>query len=105
MKKRIYLVLETEADEDDKSIRSDIEQELGMATHYFEIASYSENGLQNGWRSTKETPPTKNDSSYGKVIAMYTGSAFAQPAKWDFVADAPDLFQFWMPFPKPPKEV
>lgn len=39
MKKRIYLVLETEADEDDKSIRSDIEQELGMATHYFEIVS------------------------------------------------------------------
>lgn len=31
MEKRIYLVLETEADEDDKSIRSDIEQELGMS--------------------------------------------------------------------------
>lgn len=53
MKKRIYLVLETEADEDDKSIRSDIEQELGMATHYFEIVSYSESGFQNGWRNTK----------------------------------------------------
>ena len=46
MKKRIYLVLETEADEDDNGIRSDIEQELGMATHYFEIVSYSENGFQ-----------------------------------------------------------
>ena len=44
MKKRIYIVFETEADDDDKSIRSDIEQELGMATHY-----YSENGfLTNG---------------------------------------------------------
>lgn len=53
MKKRIYIVFETEADEDDKSIRSDIEQELGMATHYFEIVSYSESGFQNGWRSTK----------------------------------------------------
>lgn len=42
MKKRIYLVLETEADKEDKSIRSDIEQELGMATHYFEIVSCSE---------------------------------------------------------------
>ena len=42
MKKRIYIVFETEADEDDKSIRNDIEQELGMATHYFEIVSYSE---------------------------------------------------------------
>ena len=42
MKKRIYIVFETEADEDDKSIRSDIEQELGMATHYFEIVSYNE---------------------------------------------------------------
>ena len=42
MKKRIYIVFETEADEDDKSIRSDIEQELGMATHYFEIVFYSE---------------------------------------------------------------
>ena len=59
MKKRIYLVLETEADEDDKSIRSDIEQELGMATHYFEIVSCSENGFQDGWIKTKEKPPTK----------------------------------------------
>lgn len=105
MKKRIYLVLETEADEDDKSIRSDIEKELGMATHYFEIVSYSENGFQDKWRNTKENPPTKDDSTYGKVIAMYADSAISQPAKWDFVADAPDLFQFWMPFPKPPKEV
>lgn len=46
MKKRIYLVLETEADEDDKSILSDIEQELGMATHYFETCSYSEIGFE-----------------------------------------------------------
>lgn len=52
MKKRIYLVLETEADEDDKSILNDIEQELGMATHYFETVSYSENGfLTNGLAS------------------------------------------------------
>lgn len=105
MKKRIYLVLETEADENDKSIRSDIEQELGMATHYFEIVSCSENGFQDGWMKTKETPPTKDDSTYGRVIAMYTDSKISQPAKWDFVADAPDLFKFWMPFPKPPKEV
>ncbi len=105
MKKRIYLVLETEADEDDKSIRSDIEQELGMATHYFETVSYGEDSFPNEWRNTKENPPTENDSSYGKVIAMYVGSSFAQPAKWDFVADAPDLFRFWMPFPEPPKEV
>lgn len=105
MKKRIYLVLETEADEDDKSIRSDIEQELGMATHYFEIVSCSENGFQDGWTKTKENPPTKDDSAYGRVIAMYADSKLSQPAKWDFVADAPDLFKFWMPFPKPPKEV
>ena len=39
-----------EADEDDKSIRSDIEQELGMATHYFETVSYSENGFPDKWR-------------------------------------------------------
>ena len=54
MKKRIYLVLETKADEDDKSIRSDIEQELGMATHYFEIAYYSENGFPDKWISVKK---------------------------------------------------
>ena len=101
MKKRIYLVLETEADEDDNGIRSDIEQELGMATHYFEIVSYSENGFQDKWINT----PTRDDSTYGKVIAMYADSAISQPAKWDFVADAPDLFRFWMPFPEPPKEV
>lgn len=54
MKKRIYLVLETEADEDDKSILNDIEQELGMATHYFETVSYSENGFPDKWISVKE---------------------------------------------------
>lgn len=59
MKKRIYLVLETEADEDDKSIRSDIEQELGMATHYFEIVSCSENGFQDGWTKNKRKPSNK----------------------------------------------
>ena len=46
MKKRIYLVLETEADEDDKSILSDIEQELGMATHYFETVLIAISGLK-----------------------------------------------------------
>ena len=55
MKKRIYLILETEADEDDKSIRSDIEQELGMATHYFETVSYSENGFPDKWISVKDS--------------------------------------------------
>lgn len=59
MKKRIYLVLETEADEDDKSIRSDIEQELGMATHYFETCSYNEIGFEGLWRSTFEQLPKK----------------------------------------------
>ena len=57
MKKRIYLVLETEADEDDKSILDDIEQELGMATHYFETCSYSEIRFEGLWRSTFEQPP------------------------------------------------
>lgn len=75
MKKRIYLVLETEADEDDNGIRSDIEQELGMATHYFEIVSYSENGFQDKWINTKENPPTR------EVIEMYADSAISQPAK------------------------
>ena len=59
MKKRIYLVLETEADEDDKSILNDIEQELGMATHYFKTCSYSEIGFDSLWRSTFEQPPKK----------------------------------------------
>ncbi len=57
MKKRIYLVLETEADEDDNSILNDIEQELGMATHYFETVSYSENGFPDKWISVKDSQP------------------------------------------------
>jgi hypothetical protein len=57
VKKRIYLVLETEADEDGKSILNDIEQELGMATHYFETVSYSENGFPGKWISVKDRQP------------------------------------------------
>ena len=71
MKKRIYLVLETEADEDDKSILNDIEQELGMATHYFETCSYSEIGFEGLWRSTFEQPPKKEDADEnGYVMAI-----------------------------------
>lgn len=63
MKKRIYIVFETEADDDDKSIRSDIERELGMATHYFEIAYYSENGFPDKWISVKNKLP---NAEYGE---------------------------------------
>ena len=65
MKKRIYLVLETEADEDDKSILNDIEQELGMATHYFETVSYSENGFPDKWISVKDRKPKHDFWLYG----------------------------------------
>mgnify|MGYP004671271077 FL=1 len=108
MKKRIYLVLETEADEDDKSIRNDIEQELGMATHYFEVCSYSESGFEGLWKSTFEKPPKKEDADEnGYVIAIagqITKSDFVgYPYKcfWNVVAKHPCAYPVW----KPVKEV
>ena len=108
MKNRIYLVLETEADEDDKSIRSDIEQELGMATHYFKTCSYSEIGFEGLWRSAFEQPPKRQDADEnGYVMAIagpITKSAFVgYPYKWlwNVVAKHPYAYPVW----KPIKEV
>lgn len=131
MKKRIYLVLETEADEDDKSIRSDIEQELGMATHYFETVSYSENGFPDKWISVTDglperhkTPcPRGNNPDFSNVSETvwictqegYTMEGTLEGDSWfdDMGQCLSDYFEdmaghhvtHWMPLPEPPKEV
>lgn len=107
MKKRIYLVLETETDEDDKSIRSDIEQELGMATHYFETVSYSENGFPDKWISVKDSQP----KHHTPVLAFCDNGdmifGFMDFYKhWAEVgSEIPYAVTHWMPLPEPPKEV
>ena len=108
MKKRIYLVLETEADEDDKSILNDIEQELGMATHYFETCSYSEIGFEGLWRSTFEKPPKKEDADENGYVMAIAGpiaksACVGYPYKWlwNVVAKHPYAYPVW----KPIKEV
>lgn len=106
MKKRIYLVLETEADEDGKSILNDIEQELGMATHYFETVSYSENGFPGKWISVKDRQP----KHYTPVLAFCDNGdtifGFMDFYKhWAEVgSEIPYAVTHWMPLPEPPKE-
>lgn len=107
MKKRIYLVLEAEADEDDKSIRSDIEQELGMATHYFETVSYSENGFPDKWISVND----RQQKHHTPVLAFCDNGdtifGFMDFYKhWAEVgSEIPYAVTHWMPLPEPPKEV
>lgn len=107
MKKRIYLVLETETDEDDKSIRSDIEQELGMATHYFETVSYSENSFPDKWISVKDSQP----KHHTPVLAFCDNGdmifGFMDFYKhWaEIGSEIPYAVTHWMPLPEPPKEV
>ena len=107
MKKRIYLVLETEADEDDKSIRSDIEQELGMATHYFETVSYSENGFPSKWISVKDRQPKHHTPVLAFCDNGDTIFGFMDFYKhWAEVgSEIPYEVTHWMPLPEPPKEV
>lgn len=107
MKKRIYLVLETEADEDDKSIRSDIEQELGMATHYFETISYSENGFSDKWISVKDRQPKHHIPVLAFCDNGDTIFGFMDFYKhWAEVgSEIPYEVTHWMPLPEPPKEV
>lgn len=106
MKKRIYLVLETETDEDDKSIRSDIEQELGMATHYFETVSYSENSFPDKWISVKDSQP----KHHTPVLAFCDNGdmifGFMDFYKhWaEIGSEIPYAVTHWMPLPEPPKE-
>ncbi len=113
MKKRIYLVLETEADEDDKSILSDIEQELGMATHYFEIAYYSENGFPDKWISVKNKLP---NAEYGESKDVLTINSMGvmrvmnfDGGCWCYPTMEPYASAFkithWMPLPELSKEV
>lgn len=107
MKKRIYLVLETETDEDDKSVRSDIEQELGMATHYFETVSYSENSFPDKWISVKDSQP----KHHTPVLAFCDNGdmifGFMDFYKhWaEIGSEIPYAVTHWMPLPEPPKEV
>lgn len=108
MKKRIYLVLETEADEDDKSIRSDIEQELGMATHYFETISYSENSFPDKWISVNDSQP-KKDGIYFAVYKFLNlndcvSTREFRDGKWIEEVGREEV-RFWMPIPKLQKEV
>ena len=113
MKKRIYIVFETEADDDDKSIRSDIEQELGMATHYFEIAYYSENGFPDKWISVKNKLP---NAEYGESKDVLTINSMGvmrvmnfDGGNWCYPTMEPYASAFkithWMPLPERPKEV
>lgn len=104
MKKRIYLVLETEVDEDDKSIRGDIEQELGMATHDFNVCSYSEFGFQDTWRSTMEQAPRKEDADKNGYVLAIAGpitrdETVGYPYKWlwNVVAKHPYAYPVWKP--------
>lgn len=107
MKKRIYLVLETEADEDDKSILNDIEQELGMATHYFETVSYSENGFPDKWISVKDRQPKHHTPVLAFCDNGDTIFGFIDFYKhWAEVgSEIPYEVTHWMPLPEPPKEV
>lgn len=107
MKKRIYLVLETETDEDDKSIRSDIEQELGMATHYFETVSYSENGFSDKWVSVMDRQPKHHTPVLAFCDNGDTIFGFMDFYKhWAEVgSEIPYAVTHWMPLPEPPKEV
>ena len=107
MKKRIYLVLETEADEDDKSILNDIEQELGMATHYFETVSYSENGFPDKWISAKDRQPKHHTPVLAFCNNGDTIFGFMDFYKhWAEVgSEIPYEVTHWMPLPEPPKEV
>lgn len=107
MKKRIYLVLETEADEDDNSIRSDIEQELGMATHYFETVSYSENGFPDKWIDVMDRQPKHHTPVLAFCDNGDTIFGFMDFYKhWAEVgSEIPYAVTHWMPLPEPPKEV
>lgn len=107
MKKRIYLVLETEADEDDKSILNDIEQELGMATHYFETVSYSENGFPDKWISVKDRKPKHHTPVLAFCDNGDTIFGFMDFYKhWaEAGSEIPYTVTHWMPLPEPPKEV
>lgn len=81
----------------DVTIHCENEQRMNEAVELLHLANRMH------WRKTAETPPTEKDAAYGKVIAIYTDAKFAQAAPWDFVADDPQNFPFWMPMPKPPE--
>lgn len=81
----------------DVTIHCEDEQQMNEAVELLHLANWIH------WRKTAENPPTEKDAAYRKVIAIYTDAKFAQAAPWDFVADDPQNFPFWMPMPKPPE--